>query len=278
MQKYCYLNRKITPEEKASVSIKDLGLLRGYAVFDFLRTYNGWPFFLSEHLNRLANSAKLVGLKVPISKSEISKMIKKLLKINKLNEATIKIIVTGGISKDGLAYDKNSSTIIIITKELPPHRSEIYKKGIKLITHDFQRNNSGAKTTDYITMLKLQNKRMDSQAFEVLYTNNGLVLEGSTSNIFIFKNNTLITPKNNILAGITRKVVIKLAARKFKVEERDIKVSEIKKATGAFITSTTREILPVVKIDNTKIGGGRVDKNTQWLIGAFRSYTDRFDG
>ena len=270
MKKYCYINGKITAEEKASVSIKDLGLLRGYGVFDFLRTYNGRPFFLRAHLNRLQNSVKLVGLKIPISKPKISRIINKLLKINKLNEATIKIIITGGISKDGLTYDKNSSTIIIITKEITPYQSEVYEKGIKLITHDFQRNNSGAKTTDYITMLKLQNRKNNSGATEILYTHNGLILEGSTSNIFIFKKNTLVTPKNNILAGITKNVVIKLAAKKFKVEERNIKINEIRKATGAFITSTTREIAPVVKIDNIKIGDGRVDKNTKWLMEAFK--------
>jgi branched-chain amino acid aminotransferase len=275
MAKYCYLNGKIIPEEKASISIKDLGLLRGYGVFDFLRTYNGRPFFLREHLNRLWNSAKLVGLKVPISKPEISRVISKLLKINKLNEASIKIIVTGGNSKDGLTYDKKSSTIIVITKEISPHQSQIYKKGIKLITHNFQRNNAGAKTTDYITMLKLQDKKKKLKAFEILYTNNGLILEGATSNIFIFKKNTLITPKNSVLAGITKRVMMKLAAKNFKVEERNIKVSEIKKATGAFITSTTREILPVVKIDNAKIGDGRVDENTHWLMEAFKKYTEK---
>jgi branched-chain amino acid aminotransferase len=276
MKKYCYINGKITLEDRASISIKDLGLLRGYSVFDFLRTYNGQPFFLHEHLARLANSAKLVGLKMPVSKLEIGKVINKLLRINKHKEAAIKIIVTGGISKDGLTYDKNYSTIIIITKEIPPRQDKIYKKGIKLITYDFQRNNAGAKTTDYITMLKLQDQKERFGASEILYTNKGFVLEGATSNVFIFKNNTLITPKNNILAGITKKVVMKLAAKKFKVEERDIKISEIKKATGAFITSTTREILPVVKIDSTKIGSGRVDKNTSWLIQAFKNYTDRF--
>src|SRR3989344_3809411 len=187
MKKYCYINGKITAEEKASVSIKDLGLLRGYGVFDFLRTYNGRPFFLRAHLNRLQNSAKLIGLKIPISKTEISKIINRLLKINKLNEATIKIIVTGGISKDGLTYDRNFSTIIIITKEITPYQSEIYKKGIKLITYDFQRNNAGAKTTDYITMLKLQDKKKKSNASEILYIHKGFVLEGATSNIFIFK-------------------------------------------------------------------------------------------
>ncbi|OGH91513.1 MAG: hypothetical protein A2534_02310 [Candidatus Magasanikbacteria bacterium RIFOXYD2_FULL_39_9] len=273
MKKFCHINGKILLEEDASVSINDLGLLRGYAVFDFLRTYNGRPFLLQEHLNRLENSAKLVGLKVPLSKVRISKIIDELLKKNKLKETTIKIIVTGGASKDGLTFDINSPTVIIIAKEIHQLQVELYKKGVKMITYDFQRNNSGAKTTDYITMLKLQNKKEKQKAFEILYVNRGLVLEGATSNIFFFKKNTLITPKNNILAGTIRKFVLGLAKKKFKVEERDVKVNEIKSITEAFLTSTTREVLPVVKIDSNKIGNAKVGENTKWLMDVFKNKT-----
>lgn len=271
MKNFCYINGKLVSINQASISISDLALLRGYAVFDFLRTYNGKPFLLSEHLNRLENSAKLAGLKVPLSKVKIGQIIDELLKKNKLKEATIKIIVTGGESKDGLTYDINSPTVIIITKEVHPPQAEVYKKGVKMITYDFQRNNSGAKTTDYITMLKLQNKKEQQNAFEILYVNKGLVLEGATSNVFFFKKNTLITPKNNILAGTIRKFVIGLAKNKFKVEERDVKVSELKSATEAFLTSTTREVLPVVRIDDNKIGNGKVGENTKLLMSLFKT-------
>ena len=270
MQKYCYLNGKIVPEDSAHISISDLGILRGYGVFDFLRTYNGKPFYLREHLDRLENSAKLVGLKVPISKQGIDRIINKLLKKNKLNEATVKIIVTGGCSADGLVCDLKQQTIIILVKEIHDCPAELYKKGIKLITFEHQRNNSAAKTIDYITMLKLQNQKQKQKAFEILYINKGVVLEGATSNFFIFKGNRLITSKNNILAGITRKIIIKLADKNFKVEVRDIKINEIKNADEAFITSTTREVLPVVKINNRKIGNGKVGKNTKLLMELFK--------
>jgi len=270
MKNLCYINGKIVPESKASVGISDLGLLRGYAVFDFLRTYNGKPFRLEEHLDSLENSAKLVGLKVPLLRIKIDQIIDELLKKNKLKEATIKIIITGGKSKDGLAYDINSPTVIIITKQVHPPQTEIYENGVAMTVYDFQRNNSGAKTTDYITMLKLQNQKQKQKAFEILYVNKGLVLEGATSNVFFFKKNTLITPKNNILTGITRKFVIELAKNKFKVEVRDVKVSEIKNVTEAFLTSTTREILPVIKIGAVKIGNGKVGENTKYLMNLFK--------
>lgn len=270
MPKYCYLNGKIVLEDKAHVSISDLGILRGYGVFDFLRTYNGRPFYLREHMDRLENSAKLVGLKVPLTKLRVGEIISELLRKNKLREATVKIIVTGGCSADGLVCDLNHQTVIILVKEIHDCPVELYKKGIKLITFEHQRNNSSAKTIDYITMLKLQNKRQKEKAFEILYVNNGVVLEGATSNFFIFKGNKLITTKNNILAGITRKIILKLAIKHFKVEVRDLKINEIKNATEAFITSTTREVLPVVRIDNIKIGNGKVGKNTQLLMEFFK--------
>lgn len=275
MKKYCYLNGKTVPEDKAHIGISDLGVLRGYGVFDFLRTYNGKPFYLREHLDRLENSAKLVGLKVPLAKSEISKIINKLLKINKLDEATIKIIVTGGCSADGLTCDINHPTVLILTREIHQAPPEVYKKGIKLMTFEHQRNHPEAKTIDYITMLKLQNQKQKQKAFEILYVNKGLILEGATSNFFLFIKNKLITPKNNVLAGITKKVVLKLAGKNFKVEERNVKVSEIKKATEAFITSTTREILPVVKIDGITIGDGKVGKNTKLLMEVFKNITNK---
>src|SRR3989339_15678 len=275
MKKYCFINEKITEEDKAAVSIKDLGVLRGYGVFDFLRTYNGKPFLLKEHLVRLKNSAKAVGLRVPAPDPEVSRKINVLLKKNNHREAAIKIIVTGGRSEDGLTYE-NDPTMIIINKEIPPRSAGIYEKGIKLITFEYQRNNPGAKTIDYITMLKLQDRKRKEKAFEILYESNGNILEGATSNFFLFMGDRLITPKNNVLIGITRNFIIKAAGKRFEVEERDVKTDEINRATEAFITSTTREILPVVKIDDVVVGNGRVGDNTKALMEIFKNYAENF--
>ncbi|MFH0891930.1 MAG: aminotransferase class IV [Candidatus Falkowbacteria bacterium] len=275
MKKYCFINEKITAEDKAAVNIKDLGVLRGYGVFDFLRTYNGKPFLLKEHLARLRNSAKTVGLRVPAPDPEISRKINALLKKNGHREAAIKIIVTGGRSKDGLTHE-NHPTTIITTREIPPLSRDIYEKGIKLITCEYQRNNPGAKTIDYITMLKLQKRKRKEKAFEILYVDKGYILEGATSNFFLFAGDKLITPKNNVLIGTTRNFILKAARKRFGVEERDVKTGEIKRATEAFITSTTREILPVVKIDNIMIGNGRVGDNTKALMEIFKNYAENF--
>ncbi len=272
MAKYCYLNGKIVPVKKASVSVYDLGLLRGFGVFDFLRVYNGKPFLLKEHLVRLANSARLLNLKVPLSRKEITDVIDKLLKKNHLKEATVRIVLTGGESNDGLHCDYNSPTFFILTKAAPNYPPSLYKNGIKLMTFEHQREVSQAKTTNYLTMISLQNIKEKKKAFEILYTSKGLVLEGASCNFFIFKGNTLITPKDNILMGTTRNFILKLAKGKFKIEARPLRLKELNKATEAFIASVTREILPVVKIDNLKIGQGKVGQNTKHLMDLFRKY------
>jgi branched-chain amino acid aminotransferase len=276
MTKYCYINGKIIPVNKASVSLDDIGILRAYGVFEFLKTYNGKPFFLRKHLARLKRSAKILNLKIPISQKQLITEIKKLLIKNKFEESFIRIVLTGGRSRDGIHYDYNSPTFFILVDELKRLPLSMYQKGIKLITYEYQREISQAKTINYITSIKLQSLCKRKKALDVLYVSNGCVLEAPTSNFFLFKKNTLVTSKNNILIGITRDFVIKLAKDKFKIEERDILVEELKTAREAFITATNKEIVPVVKIDNKNIGNGKVGQNTRYLINLFQKYTKNY--
>ncbi len=271
MKNYCYLNGKIIPTDKASISVYDLGLLRGFSVFDFFRVYNGRPFLLKEHLARLVNSAKLLNLKAPLTSKQIAAVIKGLLRKNGLKEATVRIVLTGGKSPDGISYDDNSPTFFILTKPFSAYPTALYRQGVKAITSNYRRESAGVKSANYSKMVSLQAVKRKKKANEILYVDQGLILEGATSNFFIFKNNTLITPRDNVLIGATRNFVIKLAKRKFKVIERPLKLAELKQAAEAFITSTSREILPVVKVDNLPIGNGQVGRNTKILMALFQA-------
>ena len=277
MKKYCYLNGKILSESEAKISLKDIAILRGYGVFEFLRTYNSKPFLLKEHFTRLRKSAKNLNLQLPISQKELFKQIKKLLLKNKFKESAIKLVLTGGqiIDSRGMEYDKNSPTFFILVDKLQELPKSFYQKGVKLITYEHLREIPGAKTINYITVIKLQNLCKRKKAFDILYTQNGFLLETTTSNFFIFKKDKLLTPKKNILIGLTRNFVIKLAKNKFKVEERDIDLKELERAEETFIASTTKEILPVVKIDNKIIGNGRVGKKTKYLMDLVHQYTQK---
>ena len=156
MEKYCYFNGKITTEDKVSIDIRDIGVLRGYGVFTFLRTYNGKPFFLKEHFNRLKRSAKELYLKVPVSYKEAESIIEKLLKKNKLIDSNIRIVLTVVRSKSGMQYDYNSPTFFILIEELHKFPESIYKDGVKLVVYEYQRKLPRSKTTDYITAMRLQ--------------------------------------------------------------------------------------------------------------------------
>ena len=274
--KYCYLNKKILPLNKARINPNDIGILRGYAVFDFLRTYNKKPFLLKEHFNRLQKSAGELNLKVPHPESAVKKIIKTLLIKNKMEEAGIRIIITGGITKDSMNTGL-APTMLILTEKLKKLPENVYSNGAKIITFEYQRDVPVAKTTDYLVAIKLQPFRKQNKAIEVLYTKNDLILECTTSNFFIFKENTLITPKNNVLIGKTRNFVIKLAKKaKFSVEERNLPLREIKSASEAFITATTKEIAPIIQINGQKIGNGKIGKNTKILMELFKKYTQNY--
>ncbi len=272
-KKYYFFQNKITEAKNVRLSPNDLGFLRGYGIFDFLRTFAGKPFLLKEHLQRFQNSAKLLNLPLPKSKKELTEIINKLLKKNNFREATIRLVLTGGVGKDSLT-PRGKPSFLILAEPLHPFPREYYTKGIKLITTEYQRDNPRAKTLNYTCLLQNKPKLNLARAQEILYTSKGNVLECSTSNFFIFKNNALITPKDDILIGTTRNLVLKLARKKFKVNERKIRIKELKEADEIFITATIKRVMPVTKINNLQIGNSKVGKNTKILMNLFTQYIE----
>lgn len=266
MKKYCYLNGKIVEENKVGLELDNIGILRAYACFDFFRTYKGRPFLFNEHWKRFQNSAKTLDLKIPVSKQRAKLIIKKLLIKNKFKESYIRVVLTGGKVKNGMDYNKNKPTFYIIINKVYEPPKLFYEKGVKLITHKYQRENFKTKTINYITGVKLNKFTKKQKANDILFVSNKKVLETSTGNFFIINNNQLITPKDGILIGTTRNLIIKLVRKYFEVEERDILLKELKNTNEAFITSTTRGIMPVVKIDNLKINNGNVGVKTKYLM------------
>ena len=273
-KQYCYINGKIVPLEKARISPKDIGLLRGYGVFDFLRTINGKTFLCEEHIERLRNSAKLFKIKLPVDDDELREITDKLILKNGFKESSVRFVLTGGETRDGM--DFNSATLLILVEKSKTPPAKLYKTGVKLITLEHKRELPKAKTLSYISAVRLYNSDLKKEkAFEILYTDNGRVLECSTSNFFIFRGGELITPKNDVLLGVTRNLVLKLARRDFKIREREIKARELRFADEAFITASNKDILPVVNIDGKTIGNGKVGENTQKLMDAFISYVKK---
>jgi branched-chain amino acid aminotransferase len=269
MKEYCYLNGKILPIKEAKIPATDIGVLRGYAIFDSIAAVKERIIFFDEHYRRFVNSAKIMRLKIPISKHEIKVAIEKLLRKNKCNLSKIRVVLTGGEAIGSLDYNRHSANFFILVQEMKLPNPRDYTQGIKLITCEHQREIPRAKSNGYVTAVNVQPLRRQAGATEILYTFKDKILEATTSNIFIIRGNKLITPKEDILIGIVRNKVIGLARKFMKVEERELKVSELKTADEAFITSTFKKVLPVVCIDKAVIGNGKVGLKTKLLMGQY---------
>src|SRR3989338_5407718 len=274
---FCYFNGKIVPANKSLIHPDDLGILRGYGVFDVMKTVNGKIFLFDEHFKRLSDSADYLGARLPAGKKEIEEAIKKLISKNKIKQASIRIVLTGGRSADAMHFDSKTPTFYILVSEFRPLKEELLKNGVKLVTVEHSRDAAEIKKTNYVEAVRVINERQKKENFfEIIYISNGAVLEASTSNFFALIGSKLVTPKDNILKGITRNLVIKLAKKKFEVEERELKMDELNLAAEAFIVATNKDIVPVVQIDNLKIGDGKPGKNTKRLMGLFEKFVKNY--
>ncbi len=265
---FCYLNGNLLKDTQATLKINDLSILRGYGIFDFFRTVNNKSLFFEDHLDRFYNSAKIAHLPITFSKPEVIDQINSLLTTNKLPISGIRMVLTGGYSKDG--YSVGKPNLIITQGPITFPAEEMYSNGVKLITHDFLRELPEVKTINYMTGIWLKSKIKEEKAFDALYINNGQVLELTRSNIFIItKEGKIITPEKNILKGITRKKVLEIAAPHYDIEEREISTEELFHAQEAFLTGTTKKILPITVVDNQKIGDGKPGPISRQLLEMF---------
>lgn len=263
-----YFNERFLENEESLLHVSDLSMQRGYAVFDFLRTVNAVPLFITDHLDRFFASAAGMHLPVNKSKEELNFIISELIKKSSLAEAGIRIMLTGGYSAD--SYLPASPNLVITCNLVKTATKEDFEKGIAIIIYRHQRELPHIKSINYLTAVWLQPLLKEKQADDVLYYNRESITEFPRSNVFIVTDkNVLVTPARNMLKGITRKHVLSIAAGMMTVEERDITIDELMNAAEVFLTSTTKKILPVVKADGKMTGDGRPGKFTQVLYQKF---------
>jgi D-alanine transaminase/branched-chain amino acid aminotransferase len=228
-------------------------------IFDFFRVWDGIAVFAEDHIDRLQHSLKLTGLQTGVSNEQWKRWFDEMITINKADRAGFRVVVTGGYSEDGytIPADKN---IFMMLHHLPANDPMQYENGVTLLTSSYQRDIPSAKTTIYIQSMHFQPQLKTAGAFEVLYHWKGEITECSRCNIFFIDNDNVIhTPGNSMLKGITRKQVIDIASEeKITLREREIHMDEIASMRGAFLTATTKGVLPVVRIDGKEIGDGLV--------------------
>lgn len=246
----CFYNDRFLPLQDAGLPVTDLGIQRGYGIFDFLRVTGNMPLFIDDHLDRFYHSAKEMRLPVKYAKHALKDILQKLIAQNDLPHSGIRILLSGGTSPDG--YQIIEPNLTIIQQPVTAPADEIDGKGYKLVTYPHQRQMPHVKTTDYLMAIWLQPWVKAQSGDDVLYHQNGMVSECPRSNFFIVtQSNTIVTPGRNILEGITRKQILKLAAEyEFKMEIRDVSLQDIYEAKEAFISSSTKRIIPVHTIDD----------------------------
>jgi branched-chain amino acid aminotransferase len=247
---------------EATISLNDLAVLRGYSAFESLRTYNRQPFHLQEHLLRLFHSAELIELSFPWTREELSEIIHEVIERNAYKHASIRILVTGGLTEDGILPLDQPSLAVLITP-LGERDWRLFDRGYKLITTRLQRETPEAKTTSYVAAIRALKAAARKHANDALFVNEqDHVLEATRSNFFIFREDTLVTPREGVLLGVTRNAVLELAKGLYPIEERPILLEELPLAKEAFVTSSSKEITPVIQIDDIVIGSGKPGLHT----------------
>lgn len=267
------LNGKFLPRAKAKISVFDHGFLYGDGVYDTTRTYKGRPWMLKEHLERLRASAEEMYLKYSWSDRQIMRWTKMLLGKNAFDESRIRVMVTRGVNHFRFSSSKKP-TCIILAEKLVLQPVKVYTQGVEVISFPFERLLPNVKSMSLLPMILARLEAERYKVFEtLLVSRDGYVTEGAMTNVFMIKNGILSTPEHHLLPGLTREVILKLAPGLCeRVELEAILLEELYEADECFITSSVKEIVPVVKVDDVVIGMGEVGDITKRFIEEYRKY------
>ena len=250
---YSIINGQFIKNSEATVLITDLAVQRGYGIFDFFVSVKGKPVFLEDHLDRFYNSVSIMRLAPIPDRGELKKLVYKLIELNNMPDSGIRITVTGGYSPDGYGL---AAANVLITQNVFVYDRASFTKGTSLVTQHYQRQLSQVKTIDYLQAVYLQPFIKENNAEDVLYHNNGELRECPRANFFLVtKDNEIVTPETDVLWGVNRKKILSFS--EFKAKATSVTLSDIETAKEAFITSTTKIVLPVLTINGKLIGNGK---------------------
>jgi len=261
--KYFSHNGKLLPIKKAKIDIDNIEFTYGFGVYENLRVRKGRIFFIDEHVERLFNSAKVIGLKHSLNFEQIKNSIEKLIKKNRAEDCNIKILLVGG--------EKSDLYIMCLAPKFLDKK--FYKQGVKVITYEYERFLPQAKTLNMLPSYLIFKKANEAGAFDALLLDRGgNIVEGTRSNFFAIKNKTIYTtPVEKVLDGVTRRTVIDCAKKNgYEVVEKDIKIADLFNYDGAFFTNTSGKIVPIREVDGRSFG--EVCEELKNLIKLYNEY------
>jgi branched-chain amino acid aminotransferase len=281
-----FVNGKIGDGATASVPVFDHGFLYGEGVYETLRTYHRVPFLFDRHVHRLHHSAELMALPVPFDDATLLGHIRDTMNAHSggLDEAYIRVLLTRGVGELSYSLDATPApTLVIIVKPFVPPPARTFTDGIRLSLVSVRRNHPHAlnpmiKSNNLLNNALAMQEAMRAGADEALMRNqDGDLVECSQSNFFVVKNGEALTPplSAGLLPGITREFVMEMAgALGVPAREARLTPEDLASADEAFITGTTREVTPVVQVDDLRIGPGKPGPHTTRLLAEFRQRAD----
>lgn len=279
---YASVNGEISPAAEARVPVLDNGFAFGDGVYETLRTYGGRPFHLDRHLARLRDSARILAVALPQTDEALARSLDEVLGRAGNPESYIRIMVTRGVGDVSYHFERiKGPTIVMIVKPYEPFPDRMYSKGIPVIVSSVRRNHPRAldpamKSCNLINNILAVREAQAKGAVEPLMLNEqGELAEGASSNVFLVRGGTLLTPplEAGILPGVTRALVLELApGLRVPVREEPLVMKDLVVADEVFLTSTLKELAPVATIDGQPVGGGAPGPLTQRLLAAYREY------
>ena len=264
--KYFSKNGEVLPVAEAAIPLSNIEYQYGYGVYESVRLVNGVAYFLKDHLERLMDSAGIIGLEHSFSPQSVESYISELVEANGVDTCNIKILLIGGRTA------KDASLFILCLNPLFPDK-KLYASGATLITCEYERLYPHAKTLNMLGSFLAYRKAQSAGAYDALLVNaRGYVTEGTRTNFFCMTGRTIFTPReSDILLGVARKMVLKVAVEAgFVVEEKDITLTDLDQYDAAFVTSTSSKILSVRAIDGRPFSAKAAPLRE--LMGAFDQF------
>jgi len=262
MPELLYLNGRVMPLSEGRVSVEDRGFQFADGVYDVAVVYDGTPYELKEHVERLFRSAELLEIDIPHTPQEVEAICMELLAGSELPDCLLYMQVTRGHARRGHAFpDEVTPTVLVYTREFAGRPDDYYDQGVATITvPDDRWGRCNIKTIALLPNCLAKEKAHRAGCYEaIFYSAQNLVYEGASTNVFCVINGTITTAplSNKILPGITRaRLIGLLRAAGLDLVERDYTVAELKAADEVFLTGTSTEVMPVVRVDDTTIGTG----------------------
>lgn len=268
-----FKNGKYQNVNEMSVPITSLSINRGYGAFEFFQIINGKPFYGERHLARLVNTLKELRIECKFTE-QMLEVASELLVKNSLRDCFITIFV---LPHNEAVEGLYQGDIYIFPSARPVIEESVFEKGSSLLIRNYQRDMPYAKSTSYLFGQFMKQECDELEALDVLYYNGTTIQETSRGNIFIVKNGCVYTPSLNVLKGITRSIVIDiLKENSYLFDEKEITVEELFAADEVFVTSTTKHVMPIIKIQNQIIADAKPGEITLQLVEKFKKLKDNY--